>query len=264
MELLEKENMDQYLLALDTSTRALTVALLQGNRLLAEDGMEAERNHSIYLLPVVQRMLAAHNVPIQQLQAVAVGQGPGSYTGVRIAVTVGKTLAWSLKIPLIGISSLSAYAHSARLTDEGLTYYVPLMDARRGQAYSALFADRFGLWERLTEDRIVPAASWLDEVSEQFATSDADRLVLLGDLDVAETAVNSLRSRFDERVHCSSGSLSAYHIGLLARLRLLNGETDDLHAFVPNYTQLAEAEAKLQSKHSRGGTEHGTLGIADK
>ncbi len=242
--------MEQYLLAIDTSSKALSVALLRGTERLAEEAITAERNHSIYLLPVVQRLLASCDISVHQLQAVAVGRGPGSYTGVRIGVTVAKTIAWSVKIPLIGVSSLSALAHSARMgSADGVKLFVPMYDARRGQVYSALYADDNGWWKCLTEDCIVSAEQWLDDVAEMCKKHAATELVLTGDTQSFGDAIERIRERVNSssttEVRVCEGALSAYHVGILARMRWLNGEHDDLHSLVPNYTQLAEAEAKL-------------------
>jgi tRNA threonylcarbamoyladenosine biosynthesis protein TsaB len=259
--------MEQYILAIDTSSKALTVALLRGAECLAEDGMTAERNHSIYLLPVIQRMLASCDVTVEQLQAIAVGRGPGSYTGVRIGVTVAKTMAWSLQIPLIGVSSLSALAHGTRGNVTGTSLFVPMFDARRGQVYSGLYADRDGWWETVIEDRIVDAEQWLALVAEraelmqtQLAEEHGGGLsevVLSGDTAPFGALISEWQERLTKIVAGiqlqveTSHLLSAYHVGLLARSRFLKGESDDLHAFTPNYTQLAEAEAKLATTRPR-------------
>ena len=252
--------MEQYLLAIDTSSKALTVALLRGAECLAEEGMTAERNHSIYLLPVIQRILASCEVVVEQLQAIAVGRGPGSYTGVRIGVTVAKTMAWSLQIPLIGVSSLSALAHGTRGHVAGTSLFVPMFDARRGQVYSGLYADRDGWWETVIEDRIIDAEQWLALVAEraeqmhkQMAENGGGltEVVLSGDIEPFVDLIKQWQDRLADvdagiqlRVE-TSHLLSAYHVGLLARSRFINGDSDDLHTFTPNYTQLAEAEAKL-------------------
>lgn len=258
--------MNDYLLALDTSSRALTVALLRDNELLAEDGMEAERNHSIFLLPVVQRMLAEHGVSVNQLRAVAVGKGPGSYTGVRIGVTVAKTMAWALKVPLLGVSSCEAFSHAARFAVSGAAgvdgsevHFVPLLDARRSQIFTAQFVDRAGVWQRLADDRIAPAADWLEQAAGEVLATDNRVLVLHGDLDSFADPIERVRMKLGDRLHLAEVQLSAYHVGLLARLRLLNGEVDDLHAFVPNYAQLAEAEAKLLAAKALEGTGNGEI-----
>jgi len=140
------------LLAIDTSSSSMTVALLAGDRLIAERRSHAERDHSIRLLPLVEEMLESLGMKPAELTAIAAGVGPGSYTGVRIGVTVAKTMAWAQGLPVAGVSSLAALALGALLPDgeqpaavdvasaEGAPIWiVPLFGARRGQAYTALF-----------------------------------------------------------------------------------------------------------------------------
>jgi tRNA threonylcarbamoyladenosine biosynthesis protein TsaB len=131
-------------LAVDTSTSSMTVAVMEGATLLGEKNSRAERNHSMYLVPNMQQLLQSLHLRPGDLQAVAVGFGPGSYTGVRIGVTVAKTMAWSLRVPLLSVSSLEGMALGGfgRLEPplDGTVWVVPLMDARRGQVYTGLYA----------------------------------------------------------------------------------------------------------------------------
>jgi tRNA threonylcarbamoyladenosine biosynthesis protein TsaB len=98
------------LLALDTSTAVLGVAVTEDGKLLHEINASGERNHSVHLLPIIEQDLQASGTDASMLSGVAVGVGPGSYTGTRIAVTAAKTLAWAWKVPVAGISSLHALA----------------------------------------------------------------------------------------------------------------------------------------------------------
>lgn len=100
----------QRLLAFDTATSSLAVAVTEGGRVLAERNIHAERNHSAYLVTAIGDCLEAVGLAKQDLDGIAVGIGPGSYTGIRIAVTTAKTLAWSLRLPVYGVSSLAALA----------------------------------------------------------------------------------------------------------------------------------------------------------
>lgn len=111
----EDNKLEGYWVALDTSTAALTIALLKDGKVIGESSTEADRNHSIRLLPDIQELLAKHGQKAAGLSGIAVGRGPGSYTGIRMAVTAAKTLAWTLKLPLIGISSLEALAYGAAM-----------------------------------------------------------------------------------------------------------------------------------------------------
>lgn len=81
-------------MALDTSTAVMAAAMMEDHALLQERNERAERNHSVHVVPVMEQLLAASNTQPGQLDGIAVGVGPGSYTGIRIAVTAAKTLAW--------------------------------------------------------------------------------------------------------------------------------------------------------------------------
>ncbi|MFD1885946.1 tRNA (adenosine(37)-N6)-threonylcarbamoyltransferase complex dimerization subunit type 1 TsaB [Paenibacillus wenxiniae] len=99
-------------LVLDTSTAAQVVAVMDEENVLAAESSNADRNHSVGLMDSIARMLDAASVSRRELDGIAVGVGPGSYTGIRIAVTTAKTLAWTLQLPVAGFSSLAALALS--------------------------------------------------------------------------------------------------------------------------------------------------------
>ena len=98
------------MLALDTATSSMTIAVLEDGQLIQQSSSNVERNHSLHLMPHIQKLLADLDMKAKDLKAVAVGRGPGSYTGVRIGVTAAKTFAWALGLDLIGVSSLEAMA----------------------------------------------------------------------------------------------------------------------------------------------------------
>ena len=100
-------------LALDTSTPVLAAALVRGETVLGSLQSPAERNHSAHVVPAMQQLIRESGIDPSQLAGIAVGQGPGSYTGVRIAASVAKTLAWAWNRPLVGVSSLEALAAGA-------------------------------------------------------------------------------------------------------------------------------------------------------
>ncbi|HUC92259.1 MAG TPA: tRNA (adenosine(37)-N6)-threonylcarbamoyltransferase complex dimerization subunit type 1 TsaB [Paenibacillus sp.] len=272
------------ILALDTSTAALAAAVVRDGEVLAEVQSLAERNHSVQSVPQVKQLIASAGVAPESLAAIAVGRGPGSYTGMRIAVTVGKTLSWVWKVPLVGVSSLEALAcGSFRATgsdaggNEGARasgmpgkpeWIVPLMDARRGQVYTALFqaegdadarsgaadavaADRG--WIRKTDDGIRPMHDWVEELAEWAKRSDSPPAAIrfTGDLSLHEAEAERLGVLLAESGILAVKSpqvMEGRAIAWLGARRLLRGETDAPHTFVPNYTQLAEAEVKLLAK----------------
>lgn len=250
------------LLALDTSTAVLGVSITEDGRVLHEINASGERNHSVHLLPIIQEALQASGTEPGMLGGVAVGVGPGSYTGTRIAVTAAKTLAWAWNIPVVGISSLHALAWgglgaalvSEEVPDsdgEGPDWIIPLLDARRGQAYTALFSangDEAPL--RLEPDAIRLMADWVQHLIERLRQAGAEgkkpRVLWF----VGETALHGSRDSLHPLMEAGQVRAVPYELegrwtGLLGEERLLT-DSDDLHGLIPNYTQLSEAEANLR------------------
>lgn len=152
-------------LAFDTATDHLALAvgdLDSPGRVVAEDDFPARRLANTIVLLAAQRLLASVDLEPRSLAAVAVGRGPGSFTGVRIGVATAKGVAHGLGLPLAGFSTLDALAR--RATAEGLVGVVG--DAMRGEVYPALFRVSRGAYERLTEDRVafphVVAEEWAE------------------------------------------------------------------------------------------------------
>ncbi|MGG3454926.1 tRNA (adenosine(37)-N6)-threonylcarbamoyltransferase complex dimerization subunit type 1 TsaB [Paenibacillus rhizolycopersici] len=262
----------QRLLAFDTATSSLAVAVTEGGRVLAERNIHAERNHSAYLVTAIGDCLEAVGLAKQDLDGIAVGIGPGSYTGIRIAVTTAKTLAWSLRLPVYGVSSLAALALggwagasgqdaaalgelAARRGEEGRRatagghWIAPLIDARRGQAYTALFGvPAPGGWpERLEPDAIRLMDGWADELQRQLEQLPPDerpaRLWFVGETEKHEAAISPLIAAFGELVQLVPYELEGAWMGIAGMARTWL-PADEVHALEPNYTQLAEAEAK--------------------
>lgn len=266
---MEKHNRPQgRILALDTSSAAQAVAVLDGADVLMESNNLAERNHSVNLLPEIERVLHESATNKRQLAGIAVGVGPGSYTGVRIAVTTAKTLAWALKLPVVAVSSLEAQAASGLETAaiEGRTWIIPLVDARRGQAYTALFeaamqggkeppsdasSNNFAM-QRLADDAILLTSEWTAKLAERFkalAPSERpDHILFTGETAKhAETvlAIAGLTGLSSEQVCLQDCVTEARWVGRIGQRKLALGDTTEAHSLLPNYTQVTEAEANL-------------------
>lgn len=124
------------LLALDTSTHLASLALCQNGELLAEYTWDVGSSHSVELLRRLEWLLKERELTLAQVSAVAAANGPGSFTGVRVAVTVAKSLAFSLNVPLLGVSTLDIIAYSQA---PSALPVCALMDAGRGEFYAALY-----------------------------------------------------------------------------------------------------------------------------
>lgn len=220
------------ILAIDTSNSTMGVALIDGQRVLGEYISNVKKNHSIRLMPAVEQLCKHCDIKPNEIEKVVVAKGPGSYTGIRIGVTVAKTLAWTLQIPLVGISSLEALAANVKNEDK---YIVPIFDARRGQVYTGLYEVNNGTLQNVKEDRIIMLEDWL------VALQSLQKKVIFIGNDVA-LHMEKIKDILEEKVLVAFPTLHNPRPSELAFLGA-DKESEDVHAFVPNYIRLAEAEA---------------------
>lgn len=227
------------ILAIDTSNYVLGVALLEENQVLGEYITNLKKNHSVRIMPAIQTLMKDCGKEPADLTKIVVAKGPGSYTGVRIGVTIAKTLAWTLNIPLVGVSSLEILAAGTGRYFNG--YVAPLFDARRGQVYTALYQYQDGRLIAVKQDQLVMLADWAVELQEM----DKPVLFVGNDLPLHQAKIEEVLG-----AKAMFASMTE-HNPRPAELAQLGQDKpgEDLHSFVPNYIRLAEAEAKwLEAK----------------
>ncbi|MFC0190481.1 tRNA (adenosine(37)-N6)-threonylcarbamoyltransferase complex dimerization subunit type 1 TsaB [Fictibacillus aquaticus] len=228
-------------LAIDTSNLVMGISVLKDGIVTGEIITNLKKNHSIRLMRAVDELMKETGTAPADLDRIAVAQGPGSYTGVRIGVTVAKTLAWTLKKELVGVSSLEVLAQNGKYFD-GLV--VPLFDARRTQLFTGLYGREDGEFKNLAADRIILRAEWL----EVLKTYNRRVLFIGTDLPLHQEAIADAMG--DLAVFGTAGD-NIPKPSELARLGMEKDPEADVHAFVPSYLQLAEAEVnwlKAQNK----------------
>lgn len=229
------------ILAIDTSNNPLGVALVDENQVIGEYITNLKKNHSIRIMPAIQTLMGDCEKSPADLTKIVVAKGPGSYTGVRIGVTIAKTLAWSLNIPLVGISSLEVLAAGPARHFKG--YVSPIFDARRGQIYTGLYCFENGILTAVEQDQLVMAVDWAPKLA------NLDRPVLFVGNDVPVH-----RATFEAKLRSKAIFASATEQNPRpSELAWLGKEKpeEDVHAFVPNYIRLAEAEAKWLEKQGK-------------
>lgn len=219
-------------LAIDTSTFVMGIAVVDGQIVKGELITNLKKNHSIRVMPAIEALLQECDISPHNLDRIVVAKGPGSYTGVRIGVTIAKTLAWTLRIPLVGISSLEVMAASAKYF-QGLV--VPLMDARRGQIYTGLYKVEGGNIQSIVADQVILATEWANELK-----SYSEPILLVGNDSALHEA--AFIEALGHSVEVASATLHNPRPSEHAWLGM-NREPEDVHTFVPNYIRLAEAEA---------------------
>ncbi len=210
-------------LSIDTAGRYDFVVLMQDARILAETARDSANNSLRDIIILVDGVLRRAGLALRDVDAFAVGIGPGSWTGVRVGLTVGKTFAFSLDKPVCGVSSLDALAYEAR-GEGGLV--CPLVDAGRGNVYAALY--------RSVNAGLVKERDYSAGPVEVLVRSIAEPVVFIGE------AVEEHRDTITELLGPQVRFLGEGHgrgraVGSLALDRLIRGQGDDSLALSPLY-----------------------------
>ncbi len=219
------------ILAIDTSSGSESVALLEDDTLVGEWLSVEVGLHSRYLVGNIKRFLESMRVKLQDIGLFAVTTGPGSFTGLRVGISTVKGLAWTLKRPVAGVSTLSALAMNVPPSEEIIC---PVVDAKQNELYTALFRYRGGRLERLTEDGNVK----VDGFKEFLKERGVERVILLGD-GIRVIEADSVGTVLPERFWY----VRAHNVGLLAWQR---GTGESAHRLVPNYIRKSHAELKKE------------------
>ena len=130
------------ILGIDTSGEYCSVGLVQGEKILGEISICAPREHSVQLIPSIDKILKENNLRVQQIDGIAVSIGPGCFTGLRVGVATAKALAQGLNIPIVGVPTLDMIALNAVDIVKGDSPHLhicPIVDARKQQVYTALY-----------------------------------------------------------------------------------------------------------------------------
>jgi tRNA threonylcarbamoyladenosine biosynthesis protein TsaB len=147
------------ILALDTCTESCSAALIYQGKVYSRSA-DAPREHSQRLLPMVDEVLKEANIPLSQVQVVAYGRGPGSFTGIRICTSMTQGLALGQDLPVIGISTLAAMAQLA-ITEQGAKQVLCAIDARMNEVYWGQFVNVNGIATLVGQERVSSAADVL-------------------------------------------------------------------------------------------------------
>ncbi len=212
-------------LAIDTATDTASLVLVQNGEVLAESTWCCEQSHTIQLLPHLVDLLNQNNLSLQSVDCIIVVRGPGSYNGLRVGISTAKGLAFSLGIPIIGISSLEleAYQHA----DTGLPI-CPILNAGRGEIATATYQKKNNKWSQLAPEHITT----VDQLLPQINT----KTVFCGEF--IPSIATELRNQLKEKAVISSPVTPAQRASLFAklgRMKLEAGSYDDPVTLQPLY-----------------------------
>ncbi|MDL2300388.1 tRNA (adenosine(37)-N6)-threonylcarbamoyltransferase complex dimerization subunit type 1 TsaB [Clostridiaceae bacterium OttesenSCG-928-D20] len=223
-------------LAIDTSAKPCSVAILSGEKRLSEYFQNSGNTHSETLMPLIGDILRNNSLKLSDLDYIAVSNGPGSFTGIRIGISAVKGLCLGADIPVVPVSTLEAMAYNIS-SIAGERIICACMDARRGEVYNALFREKSFETLRLCEDRAIA-------LSDLSAALKGEKIMLVGD---GSTLAFEFLS--EKGIDCAIlpenlRYQSAYGVGLAA----LSKKPVSGSELLPVYLRLSQAERERQSR----------------
>lgn len=203
-------------LVIDTCTSSLIISIIQNDKILAIHEEKLNSDMSTKIIPVMQELFNNLNMEPKDIDKILVAVGPGSFTGIRIGVTVAKTFAWSLNIPIVPFSSLELMATTNIKED----YIVPIINARRDFVYAGIYDEHLTVIEKDKYISIEDLKNKLQDKNYSFVSYDT-----FENLTVTEPSINVLK--------------------IVEKYK--NVEAVNPHKINPNYLKLTEAEMKLKN-----------------
>lgn len=223
------------ILAIDTSTTHSSCAVMEDNNIVGDFSINQSMSHNEILLVMVDEMLKKLNIDIEEIDLFVAVTGPGSFTGIRIGVTVVKALAMALNKPIVAVNTLEALSFGV-FSDKKK---IPLIDARGERVY-------YGVYEGLENKNIVaPALLTIDELMDEF--SDKGEFVFVGD------CVNLYKERilenknFEVTPACLNSCISR-NACVIGKQKFENGDISDCFNLSPEYVRLSQAQRDLENK----------------
>lgn len=207
-------------LFIDTSTDTLSIALFKDNEILSSFCLLSSE-HSTNTTLKIKEILDNNSIESKDVNKIMVVNGPGSFTGIRIGVTVAKVFAWSNNIKIVPISTLKAYA----LSYDGYDYYVPLIDARRDYFYASIYNKNY---DNVISDSYISKDDLLEK------TKDLNRVLVIGNKELSNYTSVDKKLDFNKIYHYYKDE-----------------EGISAHLLNPVYLKKTEAEEKLEDKMIR-------------
>ena len=223
------------ILAIDTSTTHSSCAVMDDNNIVGDFSINQSMSHNEILLVMVDEMLKKLNIDIEDIDLFVAVTGPGSFTGIRIGVTVVKALAMALNKPIVAVNTLEALSFGV-FSDKKK---IPLIDARGERVY-------YGVYEGINNENIVaPALLTIDELLDEF--SDKGEFVFVGD------CVNLYKDRILENKNfeitpaCLNSCISK-NACVIGKQKYERGDISDCFSLSPAYVRLSQAQRDLENK----------------
>ena len=243
------------ILAIDSSGMTASAALLTEEKVLSEMSVNNKKTHSQTLLPMIEAVMAASDLEFEAVDAIALAEGPGSFTGLRIGAALAKGLGLSLDIPLIGVSTIDALAYEAGPAD---ALICPMIDARHETVYTGLYTWDDEGFKVLADTRVLNLRELAGLIAEMNSQGAPRRLLMTGD--GADAYGDKLAAYLEEQAkNCISAVTVPVHhsrqraaaVGALALRCAAGGMKVSADEFKPRYYRMTQAEReRLKGKQA--------------
>ncbi len=233
------------ILAMDSSGLVASVALVFDGVMIAEYTTNFKKTHSQTLLPMIDEIVTMTGISIQEVDAIAVAAGPGSFTGLRIGSSTAKGLGLALQKPIISVPTLEGLAYNLFGNSKVIC---PIMDARKNQVYTGLYIFQNEEMEIISDQKAVS----IDEIVEEINALGKE-VVFLGD------GVPVFKSFIEENSKVAVSFAPAHiamqragAVALRAEYYYNQGKIETAKEHKPVYLRLSQAERELQEKQAKG------------
>jgi tRNA threonylcarbamoyladenosine biosynthesis protein TsaB len=220
-----EQSTEVFILSIETSQKVCSAAIHKNGEIIASQALFNEKSASGLLTPIIEQLLKNCNLKPADLLAVAVAKGPGSYTGLRIAVSTAKGLCFAIDKPLIAVNTLEAMALQINNYFPNDYLFCPMLDARRMEVYCAIYSHQMEVLED-TNAKVIDESSFSELLSEKSVVFFGD-----GAAKCNETLGNNSNAIFLENQIFPS----AETVGKLAFKSYKKGQFENLVTFEPFY-----------------------------
>lgn len=237
-------------LGIDSSGRMASAALIREDEVLAEMSVSTNLTHSETLLPMIDEIVQKSGIRLSEVTCLAVAAGPGSFTGLRIGAATVKGLGFVLNVPVAAVSTLEGLAYQMYGTENLI---VPLMDARRGQVYTAAYTFEKGTIQEKKAPRPAALDEVIQEINEEKETFRDKAVIFCGD------GASAFRDKLESAVQVphffAPAAMNRQRAAAVASRGLeifRAGKAVSADLFVPEYLRPSQAERNRMKTHAEG------------
>jgi tRNA threonylcarbamoyladenosine biosynthesis protein TsaB len=227
-------------LALDSATESATCCVIDDNKVLGEITFNFKKQHSITLMPMIDNLLKNLHMTINDIDGYVVSKGPGSFTGLRIGIATIKGLCHGTNKPFIAVSTLDALAYNLAYTSGIIC---PVLDALRGNVYTALYVFEDAELKKISEYQIISVEDLIEMLQEKH-----QNVTFIGDglFKYQANFKSELKNTKFAPSHLNLARASS--LGEIGMKLLSEGKFDDVFAFSPFYLRKSQAEREYDKK----------------